>query len=332
MPDPLPSDARIVAIASFENTAPVIARPPRSILFDPADAVYKSLKAVVANLATSTAPSARFWKTDPLKTRRRLSTVLKYKSPSVTLFPKPSEVGLDDASPKYNCKKLFRYVAALLIFVWLPATAVTSEWRLATFTILSFIPTNVFIFVTLVLVANISKSVITAEAAIVFMSEIMLEFAKTFISEIMSETASVFISDTQSAVPSNAISATTSVVPNKLMSSTTALVPNIAKSATTSVVPNIAKSATASDVPNLPISVALPATAPISVASWATAFMFVALLATALTTLISVATVFIFVMSLATVLTLLRAACTSFIFVWFASVGVNSLHAVPPKS
>ena len=44
MPDPLPSDARIVAIASFENTAPVIARPPRSILFDPADAVYKSLK------------------------------------------------------------------------------------------------------------------------------------------------------------------------------------------------------------------------------------------------------------------------------------------------
>ena len=98
----------MVAIASFENTAPVIARLPKSILLEPAEAVYKVLKAALANFATSTAPSPTFAKVDPLKTRRRLSTVLKYKSPSVMAFPKPSAVGLDDASPKYSCKKLFR--------------------------------------------------------------------------------------------------------------------------------------------------------------------------------------------------------------------------------
>ena len=104
----MPSDTRLAAIASFENTAPVIARLPKSILLEPAEAVYKVLKAAVANFATSTAPSPTFAKVDPLKTRRRLSTVLKYKSPSVTALPKPSTVGLDDASPKYSCKKLFR--------------------------------------------------------------------------------------------------------------------------------------------------------------------------------------------------------------------------------
>ena len=50
----------MAAIASFENTAPVIARLPKSILLEPAEAVYKVLKAAVANFATSTAPSARF--------------------------------------------------------------------------------------------------------------------------------------------------------------------------------------------------------------------------------------------------------------------------------
>tara|TARA_R100000687_G_scaffold11773_1_gene9652 strand:+ start:164 stop:346 length:183 start_codon:yes stop_codon:yes gene_type:complete len=60
VPEPLPSDTRLVAIASLENTAPVIARPPKSMLLEPAEAVYKALKAAVANLATSTAPSARF--------------------------------------------------------------------------------------------------------------------------------------------------------------------------------------------------------------------------------------------------------------------------------
>ena len=53
MPDPLPSDTRLAAIASFENTAPVTARPPKSILLEPAEAVYKVLKVAVANFATS---------------------------------------------------------------------------------------------------------------------------------------------------------------------------------------------------------------------------------------------------------------------------------------
>ena len=51
-------DTRLAAMASFENTAPVIARPPKLIELEPADAVYKALKAAVANLATSTAFSA----------------------------------------------------------------------------------------------------------------------------------------------------------------------------------------------------------------------------------------------------------------------------------
>jgi len=54
-------------------------------------------------------------------------------------------------------------------------------------------------------------------------------------------------------------------------------------SATISVVPSNAKSATASAVPSLPISVALPATAPISLASAATAWISEILLCTVCT-------------------------------------------------
>ena len=58
-------------------------------------------------------------------------TLLKYKSPSVTDAPKASWVGSEEACPKYNAKKLFRYVDALFTFVIFVATVFMLAWFVA---------------------------------------------------------------------------------------------------------------------------------------------------------------------------------------------------------
>ena len=95
-------DTRLVATASFENAAPVIARPPKSIELEPADAVYKALNAAVANLAKSRAVSKILVNTFPLYTCSCLLPELKYKSPSFTGFPTPSVTGAEEAAPRYK--------------------------------------------------------------------------------------------------------------------------------------------------------------------------------------------------------------------------------------
>ena len=94
------SETRLVAIASFENAAPDIASPPKSIELEPAEAVYKALKAAVADLAKSIAVSTILVNTLPLYTCNCLLPVLKYKSPSFTALPTPSVTGAEEAVPK----------------------------------------------------------------------------------------------------------------------------------------------------------------------------------------------------------------------------------------
>ena len=96
------SETLLVATASFENAAPVIASPPKSIELEPAEAVYKALKAAVADLAKSRAVSKMLVNTLPLYTCSCLLPELKYKSPSFTAFPTPSVTGAEEAAPRYR--------------------------------------------------------------------------------------------------------------------------------------------------------------------------------------------------------------------------------------
>ena len=77
-----------------------MASPPKSIELDPAEAVYKALKAAVADLAKSIAVSTMLVNTLPLNICSCLLPVLKYKSPSVKAFPKVSVEGAEAAVPR----------------------------------------------------------------------------------------------------------------------------------------------------------------------------------------------------------------------------------------
>ena len=77
-----------------------MASPPKSIELDPAEAVYKALKAAVADLAKSIAVSTMLVNTLPLYICSCLLPVLKYKSPSVTGLPKAACVGAEAAVPR----------------------------------------------------------------------------------------------------------------------------------------------------------------------------------------------------------------------------------------
>jgi len=77
-----------------------MASPPKLIELEPAEAVYKALKAAVADLAKSRAVSKILVNTLPLYTCNCLLPVLKYKSPSVTAPPTPSVTGAEAAVPR----------------------------------------------------------------------------------------------------------------------------------------------------------------------------------------------------------------------------------------